>query len=107
MSAFPDVLVLSCVAVGPAAVDFSGILPRAKISAFASISIAVDFPSAVFCCGPAFAVALSAFIIEFLTVVGVSALIAAPTAVKVPSVTGVSNVSGVPAVICVHVSAVA
>ncbi len=32
MSAFPEVPVLSCAAVGPAAVDFSGILAWAKIN---------------------------------------------------------------------------
>ncbi len=43
----PDVSVLSCAAVGPAAVDVCGFLAGAKISAFAAIPTAVDVPSAV------------------------------------------------------------
>ncbi len=70
MSAFPGVAVLSCAAVGPAAVDVSGVLAGAKISGFAVIPIAVDFPSAV----------------------------DVPSAIDVPSAFTVFNVSGVPAI---------
>ncbi len=76
MSAFPGVPVLSCAAVGPAAVDVSGILAGAKVSGFSAIPTAVDFPSAV----------------------DVPSAIDVPFAVDVPSSFTVSNVSGVPAV---------
>ncbi len=47
LSAFPDVPVLSCAAVGPTAVDVFGILAESKISAFAAIPSALDVPSVV------------------------------------------------------------
>jgi hypothetical protein len=79
LSAFPGVPVLSCVPVGPAAVDVSVILVETKISGFAAIFTAVNFPSAV----------------DVPSTVDVS------FDVDVPSAVTVINISGVPAVACV------